>query len=487
MPQRVSLRHPVFFRREEIVYETKRIKKEIYHIIIPMILENILQISASLITTAMVGRLLANDISAQGICVRLTDTLWVFYKGVAIGATVLIARAFGAGRHGQCRKITEQTMLTEIVLVIVIQAVLLFRSDVFLAFFSKDPKILSLAAGYMRIILIGFPFVVIMTLVTAAFQGYGNTKIPMYIAGVMNAVNIVCGYVFIFGVGGMQGGGIKGAAAALVTAQAAGAALGLFLLYKKGGLFADSRREGKFFSLDKKCIREVYTTGIPAALESMFWQFSAIILSKIILFYGSAAFAAYQLGIQAETITEMPAIGFSTASTTLTARAMGKGDRELRKIYFKELIKVAFAISLVTSLLLILLPNAFMKMMTNKTELQAIGVVYVFVMGFIQIPQNLSRIYNGTIRAMGYKNTPMLVAGFGIWIVRIPCCLLAAYVFRLPLLSIWLVIALDQVSRFLLSVFLMKRIEKKEKCNELQREGKLSENNSESKRTGSGN
>ena len=77
------------------MYGKKVIKRDIYQIIIPMILENILQISANLVITAMVGRLLANDISAQGICIRITDTLWCFYKGVAIGATVLIARAYG--------------------------------------------------------------------------------------------------------------------------------------------------------------------------------------------------------------------------------------------------------------------------------------------------------------------------------------------------------------------------------------------------------
>ena len=164
----------------------------------------------------------------------------------------------------------------------------------------------------------------------------------------------------------------------------------MYLLYnKKKGLFSDTVRQGSFFKLDRKCIYEVYTTGIPAALESMFWQFSAIILSKIILSYGAAAFAAYQLGIQAETITEMPAIGFSTASTTLAARAIGKRDQKLQKIYFKELLKVGTAISIVTSLLFILLPKVFMQMMTDKPELQAIGVVYVFVMGFIQIPQKL--------------------------------------------------------------------------------------------------
>ena len=101
------------------MYGKKVIKRDIYQIIIPMIRENILQISANLIITAMVGRLLANDISAQGICIRITDTLWCFYKGVAIGATVLIARAYGAGRHQDCRKIAEQTILTEMIIVFI--------------------------------------------------------------------------------------------------------------------------------------------------------------------------------------------------------------------------------------------------------------------------------------------------------------------------------------------------------------------------------
>ena len=68
-----------------------------------------------------------------------------------------------------------------------------------------------------------------------------------------------------------------------MTAQAVGAGTGLYLLYKKkGGLFRKVPSEHKFFSFDKKCIYEIYTTGIPAALETVFWQVSAIILSKVI-------------------------------------------------------------------------------------------------------------------------------------------------------------------------------------------------------------
>ena len=55
----------------------------------------------------------------------------------------------------------------------------------------------------------------------------------MYIAVLMNVVNIVCGYCFIFGAFGIPGMGIKGAATALLTAQAVGAGTGLYLLYKR--------------------------------------------------------------------------------------------------------------------------------------------------------------------------------------------------------------------------------------------------------------
>ena len=186
----------------------KVIKRDIYQIIIPMILENILQISANLVITAMVGRLLANDISAQGICIRITDTLWCFYKGVAIGATVLIARAYGAGRHQDCRKIAEQTILTEMIIVFIFQVVLYFKAPLFLGFFSKDPQILSLAEGYMKTIIFEFPFVVITTVVTASFQGYGNTlrmlaayvlRLPLIIIWIIIAMDQVSRFLLSVG------------------------------------------------------------------------------------------------------------------------------------------------------------------------------------------------------------------------------------------------------------------------------------------------
>ncbi|MEG0895695.1 MAG: MATE family efflux transporter, partial [Oscillospiraceae bacterium] len=203
-----------------------------------------------------------------------------------------------------------------------------------------------------------------MSAVTASFQGHGNTKTPMLLAGLLNIVNIITGYVFIFGFAFIPAMGIKGSAIALVLSQTVTALVGLILLFGKKGLYGGTDKV-KFFIFDKKLLKEIYLIGIPAALESVFWQLSAMFLSKMILRYGSNAYASYQIGLQAEAITEMPAYGFGTAATTLIARAIGRGDGKSKKEYFKEMIKIGLIISSITSCLLIFFPGVFMNMMTE--------------------------------------------------------------------------------------------------------------------------
>lgn len=433
-------------------------RKEIYALIIPIILENIFQVSAGLITVAMIGRLSPADISAQGLCMRITETLNALFRGVAIGVTVYIARAYGEKKTDKCFHVFQQALVSAVPLALLFGVILFMFPTPFLSFLTDKPHLLQIGSSYMQLTVCGLPFVTTMALVASTFQGHGNSKTPMMIAVLVNACNIILGYVLIFGIGSFGGLGINGAAIALALSQAIGAITGVVLLFfGPFKVFEPVQLRGIFSRWDMPYIKEIYTTGIPAAMESFFWQFSAIIMSKAILSYGEVCFSAYQIGIQAESITEMPAIGFSVAATALSAKAIGMKNRELFGSYFKEQMRLCTLISIVTSLLLILLPGVFMGLMTPNAEIQKVGVVYVFVMGFVQIPQNLSRILSGTLRAAGYKNTPMIISFIGIWLFRIPMALLVTYVLKLPPLFIWLCIALDQFLRITISALVFKK------------------------------
>lgn len=441
----------------EKIYDKKIIRKEIYFLIIPIMIENMFQVSTGLISAAMIGRLTPTLISSQGISTRITGVLLCLFKGIGIGATVVIAKTRGESDMAKCKKTFVQTTVTGLLLSIIITIFILMNSSYFLSYFTSNNEILLNSIKYLKIVIFTSPFVLIMSIVTAAFQACGNTKTPMYIAIIVNIINVILGYLLIYGKFGFPELSLLGAAIALLISQISGALLGIFLLYnKKDGLFSTLIFKNDLLNIDFTLMKQVYSIGIPAAFESMFWQFSAIVMSKVILSYGEVTFAAYQLGLQAEIMSEMPAVGVGIASTSMTANAIGKKDGVLLKIYTKQLIKTSTIISLISSLLIIVFPGVFMSFFTNNAEIKIIGIKYLIVMGFIQVPQNLSKVMYGTIRAAGYKNIPMIISFLGIWAVRVPLALLFAYVLKLDIVFIWLCMAIDQIFKCTLSAIVYK-------------------------------
>lgn len=440
----------------EKLYDKKVIRKEIFFLIVPIILENIFQMSAGIISAAMIGRLSPTLISSQGICSRITGVLWCLFKGIGIGATVVIAKTYGEGDVAKCKRTFQQTAVTGVIVAIACIVLVLMNLSSILLFFTTNKETVFQASQYMKIIIWGSPFVLIMSTVTAVFQGHGNTKTPMYISVVVNIINVVLGYLLIYGKFGFPKLSLIGAAISILISQISGAMLGLYLLYNKRNGLLCTYPSDKLSDIDMKLMKEVYSIGIPAAFESMFWQLSAVVMSKVILSYGEVTFAAYQLGLQAEILSEMPAVGVGVAATSLTANAIGKRDDLLLKSYTRELISITTIISSCSSLMIILLPGMFMSFFTNNAEIKLIGIKYLVVMGFIQVPQNLSKVLNGTIRSAGYKNIPMIISFLGIWVIRVPLSFIFAYVLKLDIIYIWLCMDADQIVKFTISAVIYK-------------------------------
>ncbi len=154
----------------------------------------------------------------------------------------------------------------------------------------------------------GLPFLTIILIVAGILQGTGNAKTPMRIAFIMNLLNLGFSYALIFGHFGFKPMGLKGAAISTVLAQIIASLLGLWVLFSQGGILSYSTGKNSF-KLDKEEVVSIYKVGLPSSFESIFWQIAAIIITKIILSHGEVALAAYQLGLQAESISYMPAAG----------------------------------------------------------------------------------------------------------------------------------------------------------------------------------
>jgi putative MATE family efflux protein len=435
----------------------REVRKRIYSMILPITLESVLQMTAGFIASAFIGRLDAIAMSALGISSRITNIIWALFKGISTGGSVFVAQSYGAKDHKKIKHVIMQTLLSCLILVVILATILFFNGDFFLKAIYKDSSeiLRAKAYEYIKIVSFGLPFQVIMLVVAAVLQGMGNAKTPMKIAFIMNGTNIVVSPIFIFGLLGMPALGLRGAAVGLVSAQFVGAMVGLYVLFNKDGVLAGSRNKRNFV-LDPHQIKEVYRVGMPSAMESIFWQVSAIILTTLILRYGDIAMASYQQGLQAESISFMPAVGFAVAATAFTGQSIGAKDKKLGKRYMKEILIGSTILTTFSSIILLFFPHFIMGLLTDKQPVIELGSKYLILMGLVQIPQNISACLNGALRGAGFTKVPMYSAGIGIWLVRIPLALYFTYVLDLGIIAIWAAMCVDLVIRFMVSILFYK-------------------------------
>lgn len=434
----------------------KEIQKKIYAMILPISLENILQMLAGFVAMAMIGRITTIAIGAVGLSMRVTQIVWAAFKGVTTGATIFVAQAYGAQDSKRLRQVVQQTLLSVILFVLGIQQLIYWKAPLLIHWLGGKGQLLENSVLYLRTISWGLPFMTIMLVVAGVLQGMGNAKTPMKIALMMNGVNVVGNYLLIYGNFGFPSLGIRGSAMATAFAQFIGAMIGLYILFGKGGTLEGLFRHS-FFRPDWRRISEIYKLGAPTAMESIFWQFCTILLTKLILTFGEVALAAHQLGLQAEAISYMPAVGFSIAATAFVGQCLGAGEPVMAKIYLKEIVKGSVVLTSISAVILLFFPHQVMALLTNQVEVIRLGAVYLMLMALVQIPQNLASVLYGAMRGAGFTKAPMIVAGTGLWLVRLPLAYILSMVFHMGIYGIWYAITFDMAFRFILSYWLYKR------------------------------
>lgn len=429
---------------------------------LPVILESVFSLSGNLIYLIILGRIdryglnSLTHISVHGLTFMMTGIVWCLLKGLSVGATILIAKAHGAQEADQICKIAKQTFILSFLIGLLCGIIFYWQSSSLMSVFEASAEQTALGSKYFQIAAFGMPLMGLMHSVTGILQGLGNTKTPMFLSAVLNLGFIAFGTPIIYGWIG-QAQGVIGDAIGLVMAQCVTATIGVFIVNKTLQIFKNKKMKSGYKKLDLNLIPEIIKKGLPTSIELILWQIASLIMSKVLLTYGDVAYNAHQIGLNVESITNMPASSYSVVATTLISYSLGSQKLELAQDYLKQIKRVAAPIIVGGSILLLVFPFPLMQIMTPNMQVIALGVIYLRLMGIIQIPQNIQGIYFGAMKSMGYVSLPTIITALGIWLIRIPLTLYFSTIPEATIVWTWLAIAADQVFRFILTEFLYHR------------------------------
>ncbi|NUM71288.1 MAG: MATE family efflux transporter [Ignavibacteriaceae bacterium] len=360
--------------------------RKILNLALPVIAGLSTQMLLSLVDTGMVGRLPDSEytLAAMGLGLLATWAIVSLCSSLSTGTHILVARRFGANDYDACRDVLFNSFILTGAVGIVIAILGWFLSETIAGLFAKDPKVAVYTAEYMKWRFLGLPFFMITVSYRGFFFGIGNVKVFMTSAIIVNLLNILFNYMFIYGEFGAPRMGLAGASIGSSLATVCDAIFYFIVSVS----YSRYRKRFNIFSqlkLIPDIVRSILKLSVPVSFQNIFILIGFLSFVAITGLLSTEKQAASQAIISTLFISFLPCNGFGIAVQTLVGNHLGKGQINLAKIYGYETAKVASVYTIFLAIIYIFFPEAFLLITTNNPEIIREAVPAIRVAGFAQI------------------------------------------------------------------------------------------------------
>jgi putative MATE family efflux protein len=259
--------------------------------------------------------------------------------------------------------------------------------------------------------------IVLLFLINAVFRGAGDAAIAMRVLWLGNALNIVLGPCFIFGLGPFPELGVAGAAVA--TNIGRGSAV-LFQLVTLARGYGRVRLRREHLRLDLSLMRSVLRLSGSGTIQILIGTASYVGLVRILSVFGSDALAGYTIGIRVIVFALLPAYGLSNAAATMVGQNLGAGrpERAERAVWTAARYNMMFLGGV--GLLFWLAASPIARFFTDAPAVLpfAVGCLRTVSLGFVfyALGMVLTSAFNGA----GDTWTPTLINLGVFWLWEIP-------------------------------------------------------------------
>jgi putative MATE family efflux protein len=407
----------------------------------PVIGENLLQTALGIVDTWLVAWLGAAAIAGVGIGFQLTFFLIAIVAAVTIGASILVAHAFGAGDGERASRLARQALTWGAIISVPVSIVSVVFADPMVRVFGVSESVAVIAADYWRVVSGTSLFLIIMLAAGAVLRGTGDSRTPMLATLLANVINAVVAYILIFGAFGAPAMGAVGSAWAASLGRAVGAAVLLAVLLRGRGILSLRGRVG--WAPDFGVARSIFALGIPAALEQILISLSFVTLTVVVASLGTDALAAQRLTFTALSVAFVPGIGFGIAATALVGQSLGA--RRPDEASAAAGIAARWALIWMGSLGLLYAffgePIMRMFVMSSETaaageEVVAFGVESFRVIALATPFFGAAFVMAGALRGAGNTKFPLWANAIGFW-AAVGIAAVAVWWLKLGLPGLW--------------------------------------------------
>jgi putative MATE family efflux protein len=404
-------------------YTQGSIRRAVFLLAVPMILELSLESVFALVDMFFVGKLGENAIATVGLTESVITLVYSIAIGLSTGAGAVVARRIGEKNAEGAAHAGAQAILISFGVSIILTIVGMVYAPEILALMGAAPEVVADGAIFTRIMFGGSIVIVLIFLINGIFRGAGNAAMAMKSLWIASLTNIILCPILIHFYG------LKGAAIATVIGRSVGVLYQVYHLVKGNGIL---KFTAQHFGFDAAVIKSIVNISWPATLQFIIASGSWIFVAKLVAeTSGTAASAGYQIAIRNVVFFILPAWGLSNAAATLVGQNLGAKEiaRAEKSVIITAKYNAAF-MGMVTAIFL-LFAEPIIKVFSNDTEVIKYGVLALRTFASAYVFYGIGMVMTQALNGAGDTKTPTWLNLVCFWLIQIPLAYTLAKVFEM--------------------------------------------------------
>ena len=419
-------------------------RNDLVRLIIPLIVDQFLQVAVGLSDSIMVARV--GEAAVSGV--SLVDTVMLLiiniFTALATGGAVIAGQYLGKKDPKTGCEATAQLFNFTFLFSIFIMILGYLGQNVILyhVFGKIEPEVMKDSRTYLLIVLSSIPMIAMYNAGAAIFRAMGNSNIAMKTSLLMNSINVFGNALLIFGFHR----GVEGVAIPTVVSRGVACVMILILLNNQ-------KHELHIlhpypFKIKWNVLKKILYIGIPNGLENSMFQLGKIAVLSLVSGLGTASLAANAVGNNIANFAILPGMSFGFALLTVCAQCVGAGDFEQVKYYTKHMMRVEY-LCLIASNLIVILALPFILSVYNLSDEAAryANDIILYHAACVVTIWPLSFTLPNTLRAAADVKITMVLSIISMWVFRFGFSYLLTMVFHMGIFGVWVAMTIDWLVR----------------------------------------
>ena len=430
---------------KKYIITDKAFYSEALMIVLPVVLQAIINQGVNMMDTIMVGKLGEAAISASSLANQFYNIYTFLCMGLSAAGLVLAAQYWGAGDKVTVRKVFD------ILIQIIFAASTLFAilslalPRQIISLYTNDQEVIAAGAGYLRITALVYLPHGIALVISNIMRSVGNARIGLYVSLASFFVNIGCNYVFIFGKLGFPAMGVSGAALGTLCSRAVefGVCTFFVLVIDRKLCYRPTRL---LRQPEKPRLREFIRLGLPAIISDTILAFASSAIGMILGHMGREFVSAYSIVSVVDRMCTLATSGVGSAAGIMVGQSVGAGEAAEAKRRGFSFLMLTAVLGVIGAILVVIVGDWSISLYDITPDTIAITRTMMIASALVVPFQNISStLGKGVLRGGGDTQFLMVADVIFQWVASIPLGYLAGLVLNLSPFAVLLIVRIDYV------------------------------------------